>query len=131
MKTLSTPEEYFEKGIAEITAGRIQDGITLLERSLELRPDWTEPVGHLGWAYYNLGHYTKSLELYLRIVKSDDSCVEAWLRAGECKFELGSYEEAKKCFNKCIDLKPDFIPALLNLARMYLYEFNNQKTEGI
>src|SRR5215467_15830705 len=51
-----------------------------------------------------------------RAVQLDSNCVEAWDSLGTIMFDQGALLESRDSYQAAVDIKPDFLPALNNLA---------------
>lgn len=49
-------------------------------------------------------------------VQRDSSCVDAWDTLGTILFANGALAESRDCYQTAVQIKPDFFPALNNLA---------------
>jgi len=94
-------------GLAAVAAGKQQpaEAIELLQRALQVKPEWNLALINLGAAYETLGRWGDALKAYERSFQSgvpdpDASCAAAWILAtgpdtslldGEKAVELATY----------------------------------------
>ena len=85
----------------------LDDGMKMIRRAVEQRPDDGYIVDSLGWAYYRLGNYeeaTKHLERAIEL-KPEDPTINDHL--GDCYWKIGRTLEAQFQWAHARDLKPD------------------------
>ncbi|MBM3609108.1 MAG: tetratricopeptide repeat protein, partial [Alphaproteobacteria bacterium] len=93
----------------------LQEGLRMLRRAVELRPNDGHIVDSLGWAFYRLGQYEDSLrELEKAIaLRPADATINDHL--GDVYWKVGRKLEATFQWNHARDLKPepDDLPRIL------------------
>ena len=62
--------------------------------------------------------YERANLLMRQIVDSDDRDFPVWDELGTNFFITKTYFEAESCYLKALQLKPDFVPAMINLGRL-------------
>ena len=67
------------------------------------------------------------LEYLRKIVETDPSDFIAWGKLGSVLLTKRSYLEAEQAFQKAIALRADFLPAMINLARVYLAQVKSSE----
>jgi len=85
----------------------LDDGMAMIKRAVQQRPDDGYIVDSLGWAYYRLGDYeesTKQLERAIEL-KPEDPTINDHL--GDSYWRVGRTLEAKFQWAHARDLKPD------------------------
>jgi CHAT domain-containing protein len=99
-----------------------------LAHSLNAQQMSEKVQGNLGWAYYKLGDFDKSLMLYLQAVKSAEELgliydQVKWLQAiGDVYADTGRFMEAEASYEKALELarriqsKEEIIDTLISLA---------------
>lgn len=91
-----------------------QQAVTCLQKGQSLAPQNQKVNYHLGMALAALKRYPEALEAFL---KAGDEA-QAYNNIGVHYFVDGRYEEAAKCFQRAIELKPSFYAeAQANLQR--------------
>jgi tetratricopeptide (TPR) repeat protein len=85
----------------------LQEGMKMLERATELRPDDGAITDSVGWAFYRLGQYDKSVEWLERAIeqKSDDATITEHL--GDAYWHVGRFREARFQWERALNQKPD------------------------
>jgi tetratricopeptide (TPR) repeat protein len=85
----------------------LDDGMRMIKRAVEQRPDDGYIVDSLGWAYYRIGNYeeaTKHLERAIEL-KPDDPTINDHL--GDVYWKIGRNIEAQFQWSHARDLKPE------------------------
>ena len=62
--------------------------------------------------------YERAIELMREIVDADDRDFPVWTELGTNFFITKTYFEAESCYLKALQLRPDFVPAMINLGRL-------------
>lgn len=61
-----------------------------------------------------------AIKLFKQIVEKDSADFVAWSELGSLYFKEQKFEESENAFSKSVGLKPDFLPALINLGKVQL-----------
>jgi len=85
----------------------LQEGMKMLERATELRPDDGAITDSVGWAYYRLGQFEKAVEWLERAIeqKGDDATITEHL--GDAYWHVGRRREARFQWERSLNQKPD------------------------
>jgi tetratricopeptide (TPR) repeat protein len=85
----------------------LDDGMKMLKRATELRPDDGAITDSVGWAYYRLGQYDKAVEWLERASeqKGDDATIVEHL--GDAYWHVGRFREARFQWERALNQKPD------------------------
>jgi tetratricopeptide (TPR) repeat protein len=85
----------------------LQEGMKMLQRATELRPDDGAITDSVGWAFYRLGQYDKAVEWLERAIeqKSDDATITEHL--GDAYWHVGRFREARFQWERALNQKPD------------------------
>jgi tetratricopeptide (TPR) repeat protein len=85
----------------------LDDGMSMIKRSVEQRPDDGYIVDSLGWAYYRLGNYDEAVKNLERAVelKPEDPTINDHL--GDAYWRVGRGLEARFQWSHARDLKPE------------------------
>lgn len=62
--------------------------------------------------------YERAISLMRQIVDADDRDFPVWEELGTNFFITKTFFEAESCYLKALQLKPDFVPAMINLGRL-------------
>lgn len=102
------PEVLNYLGYSWIDQGlHLDEGMKMLQRATELRPDDGAITDSVGWAFYRLGQYDKAVEWLERAIeqKSDDATITEHL--GDAYWHVGRFREARFQWERALNLKPD------------------------
>jgi Flp pilus assembly protein TadD len=85
----------------------LDEGMRMIRRAVEQRPDDGYIVDSLGWAYYRLGNYDEAVKHLERAVelKPDDPTINDHL--GDIYWKIGRTLEARFQWSHASDLKPE------------------------
>lgn len=85
----------------------LEDGMKMLTRATELRPDDGAISDSVGWAYYRLGQYDTAVEWLERASeqKGDDATIVEHL--GDAYWHVGRHREARFQWERALHQKPD------------------------
>jgi tetratricopeptide (TPR) repeat protein len=85
----------------------LDEGMKMLQRATELRPDDGAITDSVGWAFYRLGQYDKAVEWLERAAeqKSDDATIVEHL--GDAYWHVGRRREARFQWERALNQKPD------------------------
>ena len=85
----------------------LDEGMKMLKRATELRPDDGAITDSVGWAFYRLGQYDKAVEWLERASeqKGDDATIIEHL--GDAYWHVGRKREARFQWERALNQKPD------------------------
>jgi Flp pilus assembly protein TadD len=85
----------------------LEEGMKMIRRAVEQRPDDGYIVDSLGWAYYRIGNYAESVKHLERAIdlKPEDPTINDHL--GDAYWRVGRTQEAKFQWQHARDLKPE------------------------
>ena len=86
---------------------------------------------NLGLIYFKQKKYQDAAELFEKAIKIENNKL-SFHYLGCCHYEVYEYLEAKKCFQKTLDMDPKFLFAQCNLSSVYIQlgDFENAKVEA-
>lgn len=106
-------------GVEYVKAGRIAEGVESCSRAALLAPGRPEIEYNLGFAYMQAKDYAGAEAAYRRVTQLDPLHAKAWNDLGVLLMhETNRWEESEICFNKALEIWPDFFWAHNNLARL-------------
>jgi Flp pilus assembly protein TadD len=85
----------------------LDEGMKMIKRAVEQRPDDGYIVDSLGWAYYRIGNYEEAVKNLERAIdlKPEDPTINDHL--GDAYWRVGRTLEAKFQWSHARDLKPE------------------------
>jgi tetratricopeptide (TPR) repeat protein len=95
-------------GYSWIDQGKnLDEGMNMLKRATELRPDDGAITDSVGWAYYRLGQFGKAVEWLERATeqKGDDATIVEHL--GDAYWHVGRFREARFEWQRALNQKPE------------------------
>jgi putative PEP-CTERM system TPR-repeat lipoprotein len=102
-----------------IEENRFLNAINVLKKAEQLNPDNVNTKVALGKTYISLKDYGKALEISDKLEKSESISASAYFYQASVLEITGKKESAVKKHKKVLELSPDFIPSLNNLAYLY------------
>ncbi|MET0182916.1 MAG: tetratricopeptide repeat protein, partial [Caulobacterales bacterium] len=84
----------------------LQEGLALITRALEARPNSGAILDSLGWAHYRLGDYEMALGYLERAVELEPSDPILNDHLGDCYWRVGRRVEARFQWRRVLTLKP-------------------------
>lgn len=100
--------------------GRLDEAGRLYHTLLQANPRNHQVAGFLGTIFLQQDKLTQAIELFRSSLAGDDRQVMVWCNLGVAHKELGEVDEATACFTRAVELQPDYLDALWNLAWMRL-----------
>ena len=94
--------------------GRPEEVIELLNKAIELKPDYPDAYNNLGIALQEQGELTKAIASFDKAIELKPDYPEAYSNLGVALQEQGELTRAIASFNKAITLKPDYQEAHYN-----------------
>ena len=103
----TSPEVLNYLGYSWVNRGtHVQEGLKLIEKALALQPDEGAYVDSLGWAYYRLGDYKKSVGLLERAATLEAGDAEINDHLGDAYWRAGRHDEARFQWRAVLTMKP-------------------------
>ena len=106
----TTPEEWFNKGVALMNQNNY-DGATLaFDKAIELNPQYVEAWAGKGWSLYGSGRYNEALLAYDKANELNSNYPDAWAGKGFALHFLrwGDRISNELPFDKAIELDSNY-----------------------
>ena len=103
-------------GLLELQAGSAERAIDWFYIVHSQIPDNPDVSDNLGSSYCAAGQYDNGQKQFEALLKDQPKRLQAWCNLGSAKLNLGDTVGARKAYETALDLDPNFIPALTNLA---------------
>jgi tetratricopeptide (TPR) repeat protein len=110
-----------------IDAGRIDEAVAHLQRSLEILPDNAGAHTNLGVGLLQLGRPNEALAHFEKALENDPRSIAAQNGVGASLLRLGRIEEAIPHLQRALEASPGFAKARINLGTAYLQENRNDE----
>jgi tetratricopeptide (TPR) repeat protein len=108
----------------------LEEGMKMLKRATELRPDDGAISDSVGWAYYRLGKFSEAVEWLEKAIeqKGDDATIVEHL--GDAYWHVGRHREARFQWERALNQKPekDRIPIIKDKLANGLNASNDKPT---
>jgi len=108
--TPDDPGAFDEQANRAFQAGDYAKAEPLYRRVVELAPKLAEPRNNLGLTLHYLGRSQEALEVLKQGTEVEPTYQRIWLTLGFVNRSLGKTAEAKKAFERAIELGPDTPP---------------------
>lgn len=86
---------------------RLREGLALITRAADVRPNSGAILDSLGWAHYRLGDYDQAVSYLERAVELEPSDPILNDHLGDCYWRIGRRIEARFQWRRVLTLKPD------------------------
>jgi tetratricopeptide (TPR) repeat protein len=100
--------------------GRIEEAITMMKKSIEIKPD--EEIGYinLGCIYQDLGRNEEAIAMLKKAIEINPDRAEAHNNLGLAYEAIGKLPEAIVSYKKAVKIRPDYAKGYNNLANIYV-----------
>ncbi len=112
------PRFIFEHGLVLLHSGRTLEGVNRIDEAMRKSDRFDSYLPKLGDLYFDNQYYDRALNSYNKFLNKFKADYQTWTRKGNCLFKMGRYNQAVKSYQKALDLKPGFEPALSRLAML-------------
>jgi len=122
------PNQYMSRyllGKSYIGAGRYNDAIAELDKSIDMKDNFAPAYFELGNAYYKKFDFNSARENYQKAIKHDSKLIHAYNNLGAIQIALGALGEAEKNLMTCIRIDPAYAAAYKNLGILYDTKMSN------
>ena len=110
------PDVLHYSGVSAHHQGRSDEGIALIQRSLELLPDQADCYSNLGIIYNATRRFDDAIVAYRRAIELNPEHVNAFNNLGISLRATGKHAESEAAYRKALELNPTFIDAYHNLG---------------
>lgn len=124
---------YINLGAALVQQNQSEEAILFYQTALELQPNSTLAYGNLGYAYGARGQVELS-ECCIAMCNALETLAlrpdwaEVHRNLGLAHQQFGNLNDAIACFQRALDLQPDFLPAQIDLQNALLYQQAQQQS---
>jgi type IV pilus assembly protein PilF len=105
---------------------------TAFEKALSLDPNSSEVMNNYGWFLCLQSDYKRAQELLMRAANDTRYATpeKAWLSAGLCMRRQGRNKEAEDYLHRAVNIRPDLVGGLFNLAAITYERGAYKEAEG-
>lgn len=113
---------WFALGVALYTNRKHDEATKAFEQAVGLDPKFAPALAYLGMIYDETGRYAEALALYERAAAADERLAAAQYLAADAmlKQPAPDLSRAERLLTRALELDPNFPPARLSLAKLYL-----------
>jgi tetratricopeptide (TPR) repeat protein len=138
-KIFREAKSYYEKGMEQAQAGKLEQAIKLFDKSIEIKSDEYISWYNRGIAKSMLGYYEEALTDFEQTVKIVPEYQKGYLNLGNTKKHLTDYAGAISDYNTAIRLDSNYSDAYYNRGLIYemlskkdsaCFDFNKAKEFG-
>lgn len=119
-----TAEEYYNQGMEKAYAGKLEEAINLLDKSIELNEDEYVAWYNRGMAKAMLKKEKEAIEDFNKTIELYPDYKKVYLNRGTSRKHLTDYDGALADYNKAIELDTNYTDGYYN--RGLLYELLNK-----
>jgi len=116
------PGGYLILADVNMSAGRTDDWGKALEEGVAKCGPTPALLLQLGRYYSSLGDYPKALTYFDSVIRSDEKSFQAYAMQGDVYLTTGRKGKAVNSYTRALELNGSYIPALNNLAMIYVEE---------
>ena len=130
-KKPNDPMAWTDRGTVLSTLQRLPEALNSYEKALKIQPDFYEALIGKANALASLERDDEALKVYDQVVKNRPKDSQAWHNRGELLAKRKQeYKEAIKSYDKALEFKPKFYPALMGkgLALTSLQQYSEALT---
>lgn len=98
----------FELAVYHQGKGEYDEAIALLQKALELDPNYGYALNQLAYIYSYKDEYDKALEYFRRYASVSPGNANPFDSMGETYFRMGRLDDAIQKFQEALEVKPDF-----------------------
>ena len=122
--------KYYNLGLEAARRDDYAEAIRLWNESIRYRSDDPETRYNLGLALFSVKRYREAEEQLREAVALDPLDPETHHLLGKTLEEQGMLPEAKLSYESSLNVKPDYVPALIGLASIALKENQDKSAEN-
>jgi len=120
---------FYLEGLKLKDEKKSREAAEKFKRAIALKANYTEALYELGWCQNDIKEYTSALSNLRKARNGWPSIPKVYFELGYAFQKLDLLDSAKKCFNRCIELKPDYSGAWKQLG--YLAWDNDNYEEAL
>ena len=126
---LKNKSKVFQLACYNERAKNFTKAVEQFKRVLSLEKNNTEALLHIGFIYKSCKEYVKSFKCFNRIIENEPRNPHAYYGLGKLYQSMNDKdEEAFENYNKCIEIDPNYLKALVQLGVLFLKHKNYNKS---
>lgn len=108
-----------EAGVCYLQIKQYTKAVSKFLKVIDLEPEHTEAYYHLANTYLAMGRYTLAKSYYLKQLHYA-KLIECYFNVGVLHERESRHQDAITFFKSCLEINPNYTPALQNIASSYL-----------
>ncbi|MDT5157556.1 MAG: hypothetical protein QOH51_1913 [Acidobacteriota bacterium] len=118
----ASPRLWLALGIAQLNVGKNDDAQKSFTRTLELDPKSVPALAYLGTTYAERGQYAEAVAFYQRAIDAGTNLSVPYYLAADALLKQPEVDapRVERLLARAVELEPDFAPAHLALAKLYV-----------
>jgi serine/threonine protein kinase/tetratricopeptide (TPR) repeat protein len=104
--------------------------IALLERAVEIDPQYKDPYNMLAYAYEAAGDFERSIWAINKYISLAPDEANPYDTRGELLAYAGKVDAAIESYEKALEIKPDFTPSLVALGNLFMLKGDYAKARS-
>ena len=121
--------ELYNKALLLKKERKCAEAIPVLQKIIELKPDYSKALLDLGWCYNEIKQFAKAISPLQKVIDIDSTDANAWGEIGYTYYSLQSFDTAVEHLTKANLLKPKTETTLYYLGLCYVGKSN--KAEAV
>ncbi|VVB64433.1 Photosystem I assembly protein Ycf3 [uncultured archaeon] len=106
-RNINDSNVWNDKGIALGDLNRLEDSLDCFDKAIRINKAFAEAWNNRGVSLDKMDRHQEALENYNKSIEIDPRLAEAWYNKGKTLgLEDASFEEARKCYFKAIEIDP-------------------------
>ncbi len=116
------PFLYNDLGLAYMFKGKNDLAVKQFKKAVALKPDYAPALNNLGNAYMSMGDWDAAIACYQKVVQDLLYLTPSrpLSNMGRAYYKKKEYGLAEKYYLEALELKPEFLKALLGLGQTYI-----------
>jgi tetratricopeptide (TPR) repeat protein len=116
-------------GLVAFERGHDQEAFLNFQRASELDPKYLQARLNKASVYLDCGDYKRAHDELVEAVRIDPNDAEAQVALGVAARGAGKLDEARRAYERALDLEDDYAPALFDLGVLYM-DFDKDKAKA-
>ena len=126
---LNNKSKVFQLACYNEKAKNFTKAVEQFKRVLFLEKNNTEALLHIGFIYKSCKEYVKSFKCFNRIIENEPRNPHAYYGLGKLYQSMNDKDdEALENYNKCVEISPNYLKALIQLGVLFLKHKNFNKS---
>ena len=126
---INNKSKVFQIACYNERAKNFTKAVEQFKRVLFLDNNNTEALLHLGFIYKSCKEYVKAFKCFNRIIKNEPKNPHAYYGLGKLYQSMNDKDdEAFENYNKCVEINPNYLKALIQLGVLFLKHKNYDKS---